>query len=456
VGVITALFGLGLVLSEQKTENMSLDGAAKKFAQILNLPIIVWILTGFLVVYILFFIFPVYFNTDLRMFYLYRYIPDRYPAGSDMLYNTSAITEWLQGKNPYGIGGHFYPPLYHIVFSPLLLLGYPNNFYLMTAITILSFIVMGFVLPMAFKKGAGISVLVFFLLTGLFSYGLQFELERGQFNVLAMALCIGAIYLFYAQPAFRHLAYVLFSVSIHLKLYPAIFVVMFIKDWRDWKGNLKRLLGLGLFNLALLFAAGPDVFSHFLSALGETTTAASWTFPGNHSIKAFAYNLTHAGYADISSATLPWLKGNASPVEWILMACFAACFLLILIKTYRENSEGLNADLLMVCMLGAMLLPAVSIDYKLELLAAPMAIAFYQRTLPEKTWQKIVFILATILASLAYSMTLVPYKYRLDNGILVNGLPMLFMILICITTIHLISSKKTQAALPTDLLPTQA
>jgi hypothetical protein len=444
IGVVIALFGLGLVNINSQKEKSLVDGVSKFFGKFLNAPILTWLLLGFFVTYLLFFIFPVFFNSTSRMFYFFRYIPDQYPIGGDLLYNTSAIHEWLLGHNPYSITGHFYPPLYHVVFAPILLLGYPNNYYLLTSITIASLVFMTFVLPFLLGKSRDEAVLLFFLLTGLFSYGLQFELERGQFNVIALMLCVSAIYLFYYHPEFRYLAYFIFSVSIHLKLYPAIFIVMFVKDWKDWKSNIKRFAGLGIFNIALLFVMGPDVLLNFLQAL-QKNSGAGWTFPGNHSIMAFVYNLTHQGYDQISSATLPWLNGSATLIGFALMGCFLVCFLLVFSKAYRENSGGLNPDLLLVCTLGAMMLPSVSIDYKLELLAAPMAIAFSNREIPEKMWQKIVFIFAILIASIGYSLTLVPYKYRIDYGILVNSLPMLFAILLAITTISLISKREAVA-----------
>ncbi len=452
IGVVVALFGVGLVNATFAEETPLFDKTTKAFQRLLNAPILIWLLLGFLIVYVLFFIFPAFFNPDSRMFYFFRYIPDRYPVGSDLLYNTSAINEWLLGNNPYTFDIHFYPPLYHIVFAPILLLGYPNDYYLITSLTLVGFVFITFMVPFLLGKGKDASVLLFFLLTGLFSYGLQFEVERGQFNVIAFALCGFAIYLFYYHAAFRYLAYFLFSVSIHLKLYPAIFIVMFIKDWKDWKNNLKTIAGLGLFNVALLFVAGPDVFSNFLQALRENS-GAGWTFPGNHSITAFVYNLTNAGYGQISPETFPWLKGSATAIGFILMACFIVCFFLVFFKAWRENNGWLNPDLLLVCALGAMLLPSVSIDYKLELLAAPMAMAFANREMPGKTWQKIVFIFAILMASAAYSLTLVPYKFRIESGILVNSLPMLFAILLSITTLSLIGKRKATVAPSFPSLP---
>lgn len=441
VGILAALIGIGLIFHARSNSESIFEGIKKIFQQIPDWPLITWVLAGFLLVYVLFFIFPAFFNATSRIYYFDHYLPDKYPIGNDFLYSTGALKEWLAGRNPYSLTAHYYPPLYHIIFAPFLLLGYPNNFYLITSITLASLFLTGFILPICMKKEANLTVLLFFLLTALFSYGLQFELERGQFNMITFTLCILAIYLFYYQPAFRYLAYVLFSISVNLKLYPLIFIVMFIKDWRDWKNNIKRLAGLGLFNLALLFVIGPDIFMKFLNALPKNNGSEVVTFPGNHSITVFVYNLAHDEYGQLSGTLLSWLKNNSTPVSLIFFGIFGVCFLLVLYRAYRENNNGINADLLLMCTLGALMIPS-SIDYKLELLAAPMALALYNREMPVKLWQKIVFALTVFSASFAYSLTLVPYKYRLDSGIFANSFPMLFMILIALTILNLISKNK--------------
>ena len=82
------------------------------------------------------------------------------------------------------------------------------------------------------------------LVTGLFSYGFQFELKQGQWNLIAFLFSVAAIYLFHQKPKYRWAAYLLFSISVQLKLFPAIFVFTLIDDFTDWKNNAKRIIGL--------------------------------------------------------------------------------------------------------------------------------------------------------------------------------------------------------------------
>jgi hypothetical protein len=266
---------------------------------------------------------------------------------------------------------------------------------------------------------------------------MQFELERGQFNIIAFTLCILAIYLFHCHGTFRHLAYLLFSVAVQIKIYPAIFIFMFIKDWRDWKNNLLRFASLGLFNIALLFVLGYTMFLEFFRALVDHL-GITLTFPGNHSIKAYVYNLTNSGFDLFHPATISWLKNNSSLIEALFFAFYFLCLLAQLLKAYKNKERGINPDLLLTYTIGAMILPTVSIDYKLPLLAAPMALALSHRTMKFMGPRKIAAILLVLMLSLAYSMTLFPYIYK--PGYLANSFPMLLLILTAITLLSFLDN----------------
>ena len=91
----------------------------------------------------------------------------------------------------------------------------------------------------------------------------------------------------------------------------------------------------------------------------------------------------------------------------------------------------------MLFILLGFLLPSVSIDYKLVLLAPPLAAVLANRPTPELRWQKVVFIGLTLLMSAAYSLTLVPYQYR--TSLLITAFPMLFTLLLCLTGLNLLN-----------------
>jgi hypothetical protein len=284
-------------------------------------------------------------------------------------------------------------------------------------------------------------VLLFFI-TGLTSYGLQFELERGQYNVFTFLLCLWAIYIFHYHPKYRILAYLLFSLSVQLKIYPAIFIVMLIDNWRDWRSILLRFAGIAIFNILLLFTMGYRTFLDFLQAVSKQLVAPGWTFNGNHSIKAFVFNLTKDGYRLTDSNTLEVLRQNSRFIETSLLLIFGILFIATLLISYTRNRTGMDPYLLMNCMIGAMIIP-ISIDYTLSILAAPVALVLCSIPEPKNIPQRLISILIILGISFSYASMLIPFKYK--PYYLNNMFPPIFLILIFVTVLNLIRYKNAEA-----------
>jgi hypothetical protein len=403
-----------------------------------NLPTSSWVILGFLITYILLFIFPVFLNPEHRIYYLAKYIPEINPIGRDLSFNTSSIKNWLSGNGLYEFERHFYPPLYAVVFSPFLLLVYPVTYFAMTAITLFSMIVSSLILPSLIVKSKDQTILFFFFITGIFSYGMQFELERGQFNIFAFTLSFLAIYIFHHHYQFRHLAYLLFSVAVQIKLYPVIFILMFVKDWRDWKNNLLRFTELGIFNIALLFVLGYKVFADFLRVI-PTLLNSVWIRPYNHTIASFVNDLTSTGLGVIQPDTVATLKENSSLIRFALTLYYFICLLVVIGRAYKNNKIGINFDLFLVCTIGALILPSVSIDYKLPLLSPAIALALsYNPQSHHKIRQIITGILLTII-SLAYSFTLFSPVNR--PALLGSCFPLFMIILTAIILLNIVEKR---------------
>lgn len=449
VGVVIALLGWGIILTRRTGELNASTAGWKSLARIPDLPVIVWVILGFLIIYFLLFIFPLFFNPLHRIQYFNRFIPEVVPIGRDLTYSTNSIRDWLVfGQELYDAEYHVYPPLYAIVFAPLLLLNYPANYYFVTAFTLGSMLVLIFLIPVLVKVRNNPSLLVFFFLTVIVSYGMQFEFERGQFNVIAFMLSLLAIYLFHYHESFRHLAYLIFSVSIHLKIYPGLLVFMFVKDWRDWKGNLIRFMGLGAFNIALLFVLGASAFADFVRVI-SAYSGATWSRPYNHSIRSFVYGLAHSEPALLSPGAAAWLDENLLLVEVLFAAYFLLCVLAVLTRHYKNGGRGINYDLLLVCTIGAMIIPSVSIDYKLPLLAPALAMALSHRSMQARGPGKVASVLLVTIVSAAYSVTLFPFIDR--PSLLANSLPMLMIILTAIALLNFLDDRAPDPApMPAD------
>ena len=438
ISAIIILIGLCPILADT-TEEIQFGNQIRHLVyQILNLPVITWVLIGFLVVFFRAFIVPVFLNSDLQMKYLTGYVPNLAPIGNDLIVMTDQIKGWITtNKSPYNV--QFYPPLTYIIFSPLLLIkDYLTLFRFFTVFTLLNYCLLTLLLPLRLIGKKGLPLALFFFLTGLLSYGLQFEVERGQYNIFAFLLCLFSIYIFHYHPKYRLIAYFLFSLSIQLKLYPAIFVVMFVDDWKNWKAVLLRFVGLGLFNFILFFAMGYQIFGDFIHSVTAQIVQPSWHGSWNHSISSFVDTIKADGLGLIDLNTLRVLRHNAGWIEAIFLLGFIILFISNLVIFYRRKETGLDPYLLLACTIGAMILP-ISYDYKLSILAAPMSLFLSGISNIEKTWHKFVSILLILGISLAYATTLLPFKYR--PYFLSNIFPSLFLILILATILNFMRYK---------------
>ncbi len=124
---------------------------------------------------------------------------------------------------------------------------------------------------------------------------------------------------------------------------------------------------------------------------------------------------------------LPTLTSAPGWLERFLYLYFFVCFFIILGKSYFQNEKGINANLLMACLIGGLMLPAISHDYNLPLLAAPFVLVMSAQDVRDALWAKILSIVLITSASFAYSATLFPSNAR--PAVLENSFPFLFVIL---------------------------
>lgn len=405
---------------------------------ILGLPPGVWILITFLALYVLFFLFPVFFS-KIRIQYFVKYIPDAWVThiGFDLDMTLGRVGRWLTTKQSPYADLYYYPPITLLIFAPLLIFGYPAYYKISTVITLLSYILSTGIIPYLIIPRRNNGLLLLFFITGLFSYGFQFELERGQYNVITLAICLLAIYLFHYQPKLRFFSYILFSLAIQLKLYPVIFTVMFISDWRDWKNNVKRIAGLGILNFLLLFVLGYQLFIDFVRNITGTQLDFQSSRLEDLSIKGFVYNLTSDGFGLIPINQLPRLAGFAPTIEKIILIICGLCLLSVIIHAYLRKVNGLNPYLLGICALEALIVPSASVDYKLPLIIGPVALIFCGLPVVQDKYKKIASVIVIILASAAYWMTL--YPFTIKPYLIARNFLALFVLLISTTLLYFLT-----------------
>jgi len=431
-GVACILFGIGLLTVKWDVEFI----ATKCFApsKILEFPIIFWVLVTFFTTYAAFFLYPVFFS-KLQIQYLTKYIPDAFVShiGFDIEIIISYIESWLiAGQSPYENGIIAYPPLAVVTLATLSILDYPAYFKFIASITLLAYFISNLAISWYLVPKRNQMLLVLLFVSGLFSYGLQFELERGQFNMISFAFCLLAIYIFHFHHRFRYFAYLFFSFSIQLKVYPVFFVVMFIDNWRNWRGIIKRFLGLGLLNFALLFVLGHKLFLDFLNAIKNYQNLQSSRYE-NLSIKGFASYLSNDVFGIPNSSF--WVSIVSSEIfYWLVLGI---CFIVVIGYAYFHNERGINPYLLLICTIAALIIPSVSNDYKLSLLVAPMTLVFSGLSDSIKPKKKALSILLIIVASLAYWTTLYPATVKPE--FMSRNFPALIVILISVTVLQFLA-----------------
>ena len=435
ISIAILLFGIWLIRRETVDEKIqSREQIHALISQMLNLPVITWVFIGFLFIYLLLFVSPMFLNPNLQMSYFTRYIPNMNSIGNDLTEMVGLIKGWVtEHQSPYA-SQRFYPPLTYIFFTPLLLIDEPLAlFRFFTLFTFLSYCLLTLLLPLKIIGKKYFALVLLLFVTGLFSYGFQFELERGQYNVFAFLICLTSIYIFHYHRKYRLLAYFLFSLSIQLKLYPAIFIVMFVDDWREWKIVIRRFTGIGIFNLALFFIVGYKTFLDFVHSMTAQIVNPSWMGVWNHSISSFVHTVKQDGLGLISMDTLRVFRHNAERVELFLFLTFLVIFIAALITFHLRKEAGLDPYLLLVCTIGALIIP-ISYDYTLSLLTAPMLLFLGKIPEMNNVWHKLISVLLTLGISIAYFATLTSYSYR--PHFLSNIFPSLFLILIMATILN--------------------
>ena len=405
--------------------------------RLLKLPLLTWVLLGFFITFLSFFIVPTFFDSSQRMQFNH-YIPAILPIGNDFRITVASSSAWLHSGPVSQI---VYPASTLIFFLPFTLLDYEAGYKILLLITLLCYVLITLILPQWISKQKSISALsMLIFVAGLVSYGLQFELERGQFNIIAFTFCLSAIYIFHNHPKRRWLAYLFFTISVQLKLYPAIFVFALIEDWSDWKGNIKRIVGLGILNTAALFVFGSDLVLTAIGSIGKFQA----NLPGrvySLSILSFSMRILSIGFLSHTPVFL-WLQANSWLPQSLLFVFFAVCFLTILWQAYKRNSKSFNPCVFFACTIGACIIPGLSYDYKLSLLPASVILLIPVLGDFGQGDNKILIVFLTLLFSIAYSSTLYPYTSKPED--LRYNFPALFVLLIICTILSFTKPKKVE------------
>lgn len=400
-------------------------------------------LLGFLVSYFLFFIYPVFLNSDHQMFTESVIKPWGF-VGSDLKRTLGKCESWwFNGVSPTAIGTS-YPPLTYILLVPFLYVNFHTAYIMSTVFTILSYLFVSFLIPLKILKAEGnnsLPLVVLFSVTGAFSYGFQFELERGQFNVIVFFFSLLAIYLYNYSKKYWYISYFVITLAIQLKIYPLIFLIFMVGNWRDWKAAIARLLTMLALNLSCLFILGTKALWDYLGALSRHSFSVFPTLVTNHSIKSFSGLFPKYG-----ERFLPMIPNHyLSFLDWFfqtfLFVVIIICLGIVFWSSFKEHREGIDPTFFLVCTLAACLIPSESNDYKLPLLTAAVLLFLTSLEFRGSPAATVVDWGTALVIALAYSTTLYSPAYR--PLYLTNSCPILMIILVTTASYALLRDRVT-------------
>ena len=350
--------------------------------------------TGAMVAYLIFV--ARVFLSDNNVMVFDEYVPKMTPVGNDLRITVEHAAMLFTNRIPYYPEVPIpYPPLGLLLLRPLASIPFYYAYRVVVLATIASFLFLTTIAAGRLTRRRALSPeFLFIAAIGLVSYPFQFELERGQWNVIATALAIGAVCLFQSgSPSMprRGLAFALLAAAVHLKLYPAIFAIGFWRrDW-EWRRNVAHLAAVGAIAAGALLVIGPGMARSFAAILVPYATGPFYVWLGNHSISAFA------SLADVSS--------------WPGTVLLAAMLLAALRRVWRDG-DGADPFVLAALTLATFLLPSTSHDYKLSVLPFAMALLF---AAPGAGTRGVAAVLS-LVASVAYHIILVPYTAKTHLG----------------------------------------
>ena len=242
------------------------------------------------------------------------FFSDKRDTGMDFFHSI----EYLKGNDPYESFHTLYPPLANLLFKalycilPVELTGkWPANLinytlfvgtsydlrtYQSTMVLFIAFIVLSvFGLSYFCNKvvktngGNGSTLLLFCTIT---SYGFLMAIERGNIIIIAFLFLLFFIFNYKSDnPVIRELSIICLAISAGLKIYPAIFGLLLIKD-KKWGMAFRAIIyGLLSFFVPLLFFKGGiinntmlwfKILNEFSTKSERTETIVNMIYSFNH------------------------------------------------------------------------------------------------------------------------------------------------------------------------------
>ena len=397
-----------------------------------RVPSAIWPTVGILASGIVFLSIPMIVTPERSWSWL-PHVPPGASPGADLAATIGFSREWfLEDRSPWGTARGF-SPFAQLIFAAFMPLPFVASYGTVSLLTLLShaFAVLAF--PSLIGVSRPWSLLaVFLLVTGFVSYGLHFELERGQFNLIAMALTLLAVWVSHGRPRWKLVAYLLFSTAVQLKIWPAIFFVCLADVARGARDAVRAVMWVACINIALLFVLGYRAALAFLPSIAAAAGGQEGSFV-NHSARSFTRLSESLAPANGEDSLLVWLATHPALVEPGILAVFGGCFAIAVWHAYRAGGAGIRGPLLLMCSLGALVVPSMSQDYKLAVLTGPLLVFWCYETRPDASrWILNASRVFLTITGMCYGATLFSFSNKV-HLVLLNNLPTLVVLMLATT-----------------------
>jgi hypothetical protein len=358
------------------------------------------------------------------------------PAANDLWACVTKAGEIISTKKIIGVQ-NVYSPFSVIIFNLFSTFNFETvrigSYYL----TGISSIILLLYVPKQFKKSLWENNLGIFLISLTFlSYGLRFELERGQINEFVFLLALGGSFLAKSKKNFLVvLGFSMFVFATQMKVWPLVFIFCFFDRQISLLANVYRILIFGIVNFMLLFSMGYEFLKTYLGVITSSVQNQANVWIANMSLYAFKIQLVQASGLPVYLLSF---------ISIIIIAVF------FITLTFGLISKDCNIDLLLAyhCMVGGLLFPNISFDYKLNVFSL-MTIIFYvcydQRYRHSKigtkylnsgaikftiNWHVLLERLFLLLPLVIFPITLFSYIYKANYGLLIasNTLPLIIVL----------------------------
>lgn len=307
-----------------------------------------------------FYFYPVFLNDNNFMHFI-EPAPRFNPIGIDLRWLQSVVQDWIkcnyQAKP--GLTQHF-PPLILVAFIWTGFLSF-NKLYLVYVTLIYSLYFAIGLLFLRFLQNRyyydlnSITYGLSFLFLGVLAYGIQFEIERGQWNLLAFLFCLAAV-IFASSSDYRSkwAGYVLLTVASQIKLWPAIYIFLLISLEPSLKQKIKGFIIFIFVNFLLLFSFGFSVAVGFFNEIAKASKEQKYGI-AQTSIGSFLWSIENQHLN----------MGNYYTIFALVVLCILI-FLVVFIALFQKH-QNLAILILLTSLLG-LLIPTHSNDYKLSIL----------------------------------------------------------------------------------------